>query len=108
MIAEDVDFDEVDDRAVGDAVVDVAEGSGEDESKGKRGDVDVLAKADKGDEHRDHSQAGEGDQSPAHGVGRGRVCEEREGRALIEPMGDAQETRHQGNGAANGNVRVDP
>ena len=51
MIGEDVDLNEVDHRAVDDAVVDVAEGAAEDEGKGDGGEGDVVAEADESDEN---------------------------------------------------------
>ena len=51
---------------------------------------------------------GEADQGPADGVRRGGVGEEREGRAFVGPVGDAEDVGDDGDGAAEGDVRGDP
>jgi len=44
MIAEDVNLDEIDDRAVKDAVMDVAQRPGKNERQGDRGQAEAVAK----------------------------------------------------------------
>ncbi len=102
VVAEDVDLNEVDDGAVDDAIVEVAERSAEHQGEGGGGEGDSAAEADQGDEDGDCGDGGKGNESPADGVGRGGVGEEREGRALIEPVRDAQEAGDDGDGFAEG------
>lgn len=104
VVAEDVDFNEVDDRAVDDAIVQVAESATKNEGEGNRGDVDSAAEADEGNQNCEGRNSGKGDQAPADGVGRGRVGEEREGRAFVEPVRDPQEAGDHGDGIAHENV----
>ena len=100
MIAEDVDFNEVDDGAVEDAVVDVAEGSAEDEGECDGGDGEFVAKADEGDEHGEGGEEREADEDPADQVRRGGFSEQREGGAVVGPVGDAEDVGDDGDGAA--------
>ena len=46
VVAEDVDLDEVDDRAVGDAVVDVAQRAAQNERQSHGREADAIAQAD--------------------------------------------------------------
>ena len=66
------------------------------------------AEAHHGDENDERGEEREGDQAPADRVGRGGVGEERKGRALVGPVGDAQKVRDDGNGAADGDARAIP
>ena len=108
MVAEDVDLDEVHHRAVGDAVVNVAQRAGKDQRQRDGGEGEAVAQADQDNEHHQRRQRGEADQPPADRVGRGGVGEEREGRAVVGPMGDAQKVRDHRDGAAHGNAQRDP
>ncbi len=56
------DFEKVDDVVVADAVVEVAEGSAEDESEGDRGEGEVAADAPEHAEDDDDGDDGEGDE----------------------------------------------
>ncbi len=103
-----MDLDEVDDRTVSDAVVDVAESSGKDQRQRNGGEREAVAEAHHDDQNSQRGERGEADQRPADGVGRGGVGEEREGRALIGPVSDAQDVRDDRNGAAHGDVQRDP
>src|SRR6185503_648561 len=58
VVAEDVDFDEVDDRAIADAVVEIADGAAEDESQGNGGEVHAAAQADESDEDGESGDGG--------------------------------------------------
>ena len=69
MVAEDVDLDEVDDGAVADAVVEIADGAAEDESKRDGGEAETTAEANECDEDSELGDGGEGDESSANGVG---------------------------------------
>src|ERR1039458_2985218 len=104
VVGEDVDFNEVDDRAVEDAVVDVAEGSGKNEGEGDGPEGEAVAEADHGNEDDQGCQKREADQGPADRVGRSGVGEEREGRALVGPMGDAQNAGYDRDGATHGDA----
>ena len=108
MVAEDVDLNEVDDRAVEDAVVDVAEGASQNQREGDGGEAEAVAKADEGDEHGDQEHEREADQDPADEMRRSGFGEEGKGRALVGPMGDAEDARDDRDGAADRNVGGDP
>src|ERR1700722_16272503 len=64
-IAEDVDFDEVDDGAVEDAVVDVAQRSSQNQREGDGGEREPVAQADEGNENGAQECDREADQDPA-------------------------------------------
>ena len=50
VIAEDVDLNEVDDRAVEDSIVEVAESSPKHQGEGNGGETDLTAEPNEGDE----------------------------------------------------------
>ncbi len=103
-VTDDVDLNEVDDGAVGDAVMHVAECAAEDERERDRGAVDVVAETDHDDEDDKCRGEREDDETPADGVwGRG-VGKEREGSSLVGPMRDEEEMRDDGNGVADGDL----
>ncbi len=71
--------------------MDVAERAAENEGESDGGEREAIAQAQQDDEDDQRGQEREGDQAPAHSVGRGGVGEEREGRALVGPVRDAQD-----------------
>jgi hypothetical protein len=62
--------------------------------------VKLIADAQQHDEDHDRGDKRECDQRPADGVRRSRVGEEREGRAFVGPVGNAQDARDDGDGSA--------
>src|SRR6516164_5428536 len=86
MISEDVNLNEVDDRAVSDAVVEVAKRATENQRQRPRCEREAVAEADHGDQNGGGSQRRKRDQAPADCVRGSGISEEREGRALIEPV----------------------
>ena len=71
MVVDDVDFEKVDDEVIVNAVVEVAEGSAEDECKGDGGDGEVSADAPEHDEDHEGGEDGEEDERGADLLGRG-------------------------------------
>ena len=100
MVGEDVDFNEVDDRAVEEAVVDVAEGAAQDERKCYGDQSDVVTEPDQKGEDDECGKECKADQRPMDQVGRCGVCEEREGGAFVGPVGDAEDAGDDRNVAA--------
>jgi len=68
VITKDVDFNEVDDGAVEDSIVQVAESSAEHQGESSGGQGDLAAEADQGDEDCDCGDGGKGNESPADGI----------------------------------------
>src|ERR1019366_3869238 len=107
MVGEDVEFDEVDDRSVDDAVVDIAERARKDEGQSDGRNVDAIAEPHQGDENDQGGEDREGNQAPADRIGRSRVGKEGESRAFVCPMSDAEKMRNDGDGFAQGDARGD-
>ena len=93
MVVVDVDFDEVDDVAVTDAVVEVADGSTEDEGQGYGGEGDAAAYSPEHDEDDDDGEERKEDECVADGRGRGAFGEHAEGGAGVFDVRDAEEAR---------------
>ena len=62
--------------------------------------VNAVAEPDENGEDDQCGKECKADQRPADQVGRGGVGEERKGRALVGPVGDAEDAGDDGNGAA--------
>src|SRR5580700_9779999 len=69
VVVDDVDFEEVDNVVVADAVVEVAGGSAEDEGEGYRGEGEVAAYAPDHAQENEDGDGGEGDEDVADGDG---------------------------------------
>ena len=102
-----MEADEVDDVVVDDSVVEVADGSAENEREGDTGERKAVAGADEHDADNEDGDDGEEDEAAAYDVGRGGVCEEAEGRAGVEDVGDVEKSRKNGVGAAHGKMVAD-
>ena len=107
VVVVDLHGEEVDDVVEADAVVEIAEGSAEDEGKGDRGQRDVAAGAPEQDEHDDGGDDGEADQADADPVGR-EVFEQREGRAGVEDVREAEDAGDDRNVVAGTDAVDDP
>ena len=107
VVGEDVDLNEVDDRAIDDAVVNVADCAARMSARAMVVSV-TGCRAQQSDKDGERRGDRECDQRPADEVRRSRVGEEREGRAFVGPVSDAQDARDDGDGSAEGNVRGDP
>ena len=68
VIVHDVHLDEVDDVVEADAIVEVADGSAEDEREGDAGEREGAAGAPEHDGDDDGGEDGEGDETPADGL----------------------------------------
>ena len=108
VVADDVHFEEVDDVAVARAVVEVADGSGEDEGErdGRKREPPRHAEEEK--EHDEDCQYGKDGQEKANVLGRGRVFEQRERGAEVKNVGDTEDTRDDGDAASQRDVAFDP
>ncbi len=107
MVVDDVDFEEVDDVVIADAVVEVAEGSAEDEREGDGGDGEVAAYSHEHAEENDDGDDREGDEDVAD-RGRGGVFgEHAEGGAGVVDVGDAEDAGDDGVGLAVGELLGD-
>ncbi len=71
VVVADVDFEEVDDVAVAEAVVEVADGSAEDEREGYGADSEGAARSPQHSYEDDGGDDGEGDEDVANRGGRG-------------------------------------
>ena len=91
VVGEDVDFNEVDDCAVEDAVVEVAEGSAEDEGEGGGCQRELVAEADEKDQDDQGGEGAEADEEPVDEVRCAGFGEEGEGCAFVGPMSDAED-----------------
>src|SRR6202453_3644046 len=80
VVGVDVDFEEVDDVVVADAVVEVAEGSAEDEGEGYGADGEGAADSPKHGKEDEDGEDGEGDEDVTDGDWRGGFGEHAEGR----------------------------
>jgi hypothetical protein len=107
VVVDDGDFEEVDDVVEADAIVEVGERSAEDEGEGDGGEVEGAAGAPQHGQDDDRRKDGEGDESPADGVGR-EGGEQREGRAVVEHMSEAEDVRNDGDRRAGPDVVDDP
>ncbi len=108
MIAEDVDFNEVDDRAVEEAVVHIAESAAQDECQGYGDEGEVVTEPDENDKDYESSKECKADQSPVNEVGGCGVGEERKGCTFVGPVGEAENAGNDGNVAAEMDVLFDP
>ena len=107
VVVDDADFEEVDDVVVADAVVEVAEGSAEDEGEGDRGEGEVAAYAPEHAEENDDGDDGEGDEDVADRGGGGVFGEHAEGCAGVVDVGDAEDAGDDGVGLAVGELLGD-
>ena len=69
VVVDDADFEKIDDVVVADAVVEVAEGSAEDEGEGDRADAHGTADSPKHADEDEYSEDGKGDEDVADGCG---------------------------------------
>src|ERR1035437_1179660 len=91
VVVVDLYGEEVDDVVEADAVVEIAEGSAEDEGECDGGEGERSAGAPEQDEDNDGGDDGEADEADADAVGR-EVFEEREGRAGVEDVREAEDS----------------
>ena len=96
VVVVDADGEEVDDVVETDAVVEVAEGSAEDEGEGDRGGRELTAREPEQREDDDGRDHGEGDEADADGVG-WHVFQQAEGRAGVDDMRETEDTGDDGN-----------
>jgi hypothetical protein len=104
VVSVDVDFEEVDDVVVADAVVEVAEGSAEDEGEGYGADGEGAADSPEHGKEDEDGEDGEGDEDVADGDGRCGFGEHAEGRTGVVNIGDAEDARDYGVGLAVGEL----
>jgi hypothetical protein len=104
VIGVDVDFEEVDDVVVADAVVEVAEGSAKDEGEGYGADGEGAAYSPKHGQEDEDGEDGEGDEDVTDGDGRGGFGEHAEGRTGVVDVGDAEDAGDDGVGLAVGEL----
>ena len=76
VIAGDVHFNEVDDRTVRYAVMDIAQCAAEDKREGDGGEADAITETNEGNEYDQCSQRCEADQPPSDKLGRGGIGED--------------------------------
>src|ERR1700677_4211954 len=104
VVGVDVDFEEVDDVVVADAVVEVAEGSTEDKGEGYGADGEGAADSPEHGHEDEDGEDGEGDEDVADRGGRGAFGEHAEGRASVVDIGDAEDAGDDGVGLAIGKL----
>ena len=95
VVVVDLHGEEVDDVVEADAVVEIAEGSAEDEGECDGGEGERSAGAPEQDEDNDGGDDGEADEADADAVGR-EVFEQREGRAGVEDVGQTEDAGDDG------------
>lgn len=108
VVVDDVDFEEVDDDGVDHAVVEISDGSAEDEGEGYAGDRELAAYAPEQRAYDDDGDDREGDERVADGDGGERVGEERKGRARVEDVREAEDAGDDDDTVAGADVVHDP
>lgn len=108
VVVDDVDFEEVGDHAVAQAVPHIADGAAEDEREGQRGCGEMAADAQQDDEDGESGDNRKPGEQVVGGRGVRRIGEERKGRAGIADVREAEDVVPDGNGGVFGNVADDP
>src|ERR1700733_4123051 len=107
VVGVDVDLEEVDDVVVADTVVEVADGSAEDEGEGYGADRYGAADSPEHGQEDEDGEDGEGDENIADGDGGGGLGEHAEGCAGVVDVGDAEDAGDDGVGLAVGELMDD-
>jgi len=107
VVAANVDFKEVDNVAEADAVVEVADGSPEDEREGYGAESDRAGYSPEHADENDGGDYGEGDEDVAHRGWRGGFGEHAKGGAGVVDIGDAKDAGDDGVGLAVGKLLGD-
>jgi hypothetical protein len=107
VVGVDVDFEEVDDVVVADAVVEVAEGSSEDKSEGYGADGESAADSPEHGYEDEDGEDGEGDEDVADRGGRRAFGKHAEGGAGVVDVGDAEDAGNDGVGLTVGELADD-
>jgi hypothetical protein len=104
MVGMDVDLEEIDDVVVADAVVEVAEGSAEDEGEGHGANREGSAYSPEHGHEDEDGEDGEGNEGIANGDRRGSLGEHAECGAGVVDVGDAEDAGDDGVGLAVGEL----
>jgi hypothetical protein len=107
VVGVDVNFEEVDYVVVADAVVEVAEGSSEDEREGYGADSDGAADSPEHRQEDKDREYGKCNEDVADGDGRGGLSKHAEGCAGVVDVGDTEDAGDHGVGLAVGELADD-
>jgi hypothetical protein len=87
-----VEADEVDDVVIDDAIIEVADGSAEDERESNAGQIEAPAGTHQHNADHHDGDDREQDESAANQIRRGGVSKEAEGRACVEDVSDVEDS----------------
>src|SRR4051794_41039538 len=96
MVGSDVESDEVDYVVIDDPIVQVSDGSAEDECQSNAGQIEAPAGPHQHNPDDHNGNDGEEDQSAADQVRRCCISEEAEGCTCVEDMGNVQDAGNDG------------